>query len=98
MKQRTAYALFLLALVTYSQDIAPILNAHCIECHSFGASLNLARFPFLSKFTNHQPTIVERILIRTNAMNPTMPPGHRPKLTSGEWGAIDQWRDQGLPY
>jgi mono/diheme cytochrome c family protein len=98
MKPRGAWALFLLALVTYTQDIFPILNTHCIECHSIGASLNLSRFPFLSKATEDQAAIVERILIRTAPGSATMPPGNRPKLTSDQADTIRQWRDEGLPF
>lgn len=96
MPQRKAYALFLLALATYLQDVAPILNAHCIECHSVGASLILTRFPFVSTFSEDQNILVDRILVRVG--NHSMPPGNRPKLTSAEIDVIYKWREQGLPY
>lgn len=96
MDRRAHYAWLLLTLLTYWRDIAPILDVHCVECHATGSSLNLSRFPFLSKFTSDQPTIVARILDKTSSAAPSMPPGNRPKLTTSEASLITQWRDEGL--
>jgi len=96
MNQRAGFAFLFFVAVTYWQDIAPILNSHCIECHARGASLNLSRFPFLSKFTEDQPTIVARIIEKTGAAAPSMPPGNRPKLTAAQIDVLTQWQEQGL--
>lgn len=97
MTPRTPYTLLLLALVTYTVDVEPILRASCVECHSTGASLNLSRFPFLSAATDDQQTIVERMLARAGTANPSMPPGNRPKLTPSQATLLEQWQEQGLP-
>jgi len=96
MHRGGAITVILLTLITYNENIAPLLRAHCVECHAYGSVLNLAVFPFISKFTEDQHVIVERILIRAGGANPTMPPGNRPKLTAGEVSLIQQWKDQGL--
>jgi len=93
---RAATAFLLLVGLTYWQDIAPLLNRHCIECHGMGAALNLSRFPFLSPVTSDQPAIVARILEKVGSPSPLMPPGNRPKLTASEVLTIQQWRDEGL--
>lgn len=98
MRRHLACALFLLALFTYAHDIAPILNAHCVECHSVGAPLNLTAFPFFSSVSADQLTIVGRMLLYAGGSDPMMPPGNRPKLTPAQLNVIQQWRDAGLHY
>ena len=92
-------AFFLLALVTYSQNVAPILDWRCTECHAEGNSLVLTRFPFFSETTEDQPTIVNRILSKVQGIGADkarMPPGNRPKLTQTQVATIQQWLEQGL--
>lgn len=95
----TPIAFFLLALVTYSQNVAPILDWRCTECHAEGATLVLTRFPFYSETTEDQPTIVNRILAKVQGVGgakPVMPPGNRPRLTPSQVATLQQWLDQGL--
>jgi hypothetical protein len=33
------------AAPTYTKDVAPILNAHCVRCHGAGGTLNMYPFP-----------------------------------------------------
>jgi hypothetical protein len=33
------------AAPTYTKDVAPILNAHCVRCHGAGGTLNAYPFP-----------------------------------------------------
>lgn len=96
MDRRAAFSFLFLAALTYRQDIAPILNTRCVECHSWGNSLNLSRFPFVSKMTEDQGAIVAMILGKSGGANPSMPPGNRPKLTAQQVSTIEQWRDEGL--
>ena len=96
MNQRAAFILYLLALITYGQDVKPLLDKHCVECHSSGNKLNLSHFPFLSTTVPDQPTIVGRMLSKVGSNPPQMPPGNRPKLTQSEVRVLQQWRDAGL--
>lgn len=89
-------ALFLLALITYYQNVAPILNLRCVECHASGSNLDLSRFPFGYDSAYDQPAIVQKILAKTDTAKPAMPPGNRPKLTQSQLGTIQQWLAGGL--
>lgn len=82
--------------VTYTQDVKPLLDAHCVECHVAEADLDLSRYPFKSSDLTDMPSIVSRILERIEASPPQMPPGNRPKLSAGEVNVIREWRDGGL--
>jgi len=85
-----------LAVMTYHQNVAPILDKHCVECHSAGKSLDLSRFPFKWAAGNDQLQIVNLILAKTGGTKPKMPPGNRPKLTANQLNVIEQWRNDGL--
>ena len=74
----------------------PLLDAHCIECHSGGNDLDLSHFPFSFKETSDQATIVDTMLAKLGAAPPQMPPGNRPKLTTSEVETIHEWREGGL--
>ncbi len=91
-------ALLLLALVTYSQNVGPILGLRCVECHGPGAGLDLSRFPFAHEDDTDQVTLVQRIINKTNggAAASMPPPGNRPKLTPSQVGMIQQWLAGGL--
>jgi mono/diheme cytochrome c family protein len=84
------------AVITYSQDVKPILDSNCIECHSPGASLDLSQFPFVSSTMPDQTTIVNAMLAKVNANPPQMPPGNRPPLSSDDINTIQQWLNEGL--
>ena len=94
MRHRAFLALLSLA-VTYTQQVKPILDAHCVECHSSRAELNLASFPFTGA-PGEQPAIVGRLLTKVGAKPPVMPPGNRPKLTTSQVGVIRSWLEGGL--
>jgi hypothetical protein len=96
MHQRTAFTLYLLAVITYSQNVKPILDLHCVECHTAGSILDLTSFPFTSNTILDQTKIVDKMLAKLDSIPPQMPPGHRPKLSVSEVSTIQQWRDQGL--
>ncbi len=96
MNQRAAFFMYLLAVITYSQDIKPLLGKHCVECHSKGNKLELSHFPFTSNTVPDQATIVDRVLAKVSATPAAMPPGNRPKLTANQVSVIRQWREQGL--
>ena len=83
--------------VTYSQDVKPILDAHCIECHD-GVSHDpdLTTFPFSSATLPTQQAVADEILQKTGGASPEMPPGNRPKLSAGEVATIQQWRNGGM--
>ena len=81
---------------TYTQDIKPILDKRCAECHdSLSHDPDLTSFPFPTEKYPDQNTVVSRILARTKAQS--MPPGNRPKLSQPEIDKIQQWKDGGLP-
>ena len=96
MKLHAAHLFSLLLVITYRQDVAPILNLRCVECHSFGSILNLSSFPFYSEKTLDQRILVEWILAKSGGNEPQMPPGNRPTLTSNQHALIQQWLDEGL--
>ncbi|MFM8313826.1 MAG: hypothetical protein ACKOA8_06035 [Deltaproteobacteria bacterium] len=86
----------LLLVITYLNHIKPILDAHCIECHSPGNFLDLSWYPFHSQNLSEQSAIVERMILRVQPGVGQMPPGHRPKLTTDEIETIQQWLQSGL--
>jgi uncharacterized membrane protein len=96
MNQRALFFLVWAGMATYGLDVKPILDSHCVECHSAGNFLVLSRFPFFSEATGDQGAIVDKILAKVGSNPPQMPPGNRPKLTGDEVSVIQQWREQGL--
>jgi len=96
MSQRTPLFTLFLALITYSQHVAPLLELRCVECHTPSRSLDLTRFPFASDMTEDQTEIVNLMLMKAGGPKPKMPPGNRPKLTAAQLNLIQQWRDGGL--
>jgi len=89
-------ALLLLALITYSQNVAPLLSLRCVECHASGSNLDLSRFPFPYDSAYDQSAIVQKILTKVDTAKPQMPPGNRPKLTQSQIGTLQQWLAGGL--
>lgn len=94
MNRRAAFVYFALALVSYGRDIKPLLDRSCVECHSYGADLNLSEFPFAG--VGNQTAITARMLAKVSASPATMPPGNRPKLQESEVATLRAWRDGGL--
>lgn len=96
MNQRTAFMFFVFALVAFRWDVKPILEDHCLECHSAEATLDLSSFPFASDYDTDQRTIVDKILSKVGGTPAAMPPGNRPKLTAVQVQTIRKWREDGL--
>lgn len=97
MKKLTGPIVFLLAaVITYSQDVKPILDSNCIECHTPGANLDLTQFPFTSTNLSGQTTIVNAMLAKVSANPVEMPPGNRTPLSSDDINTIQQWLNDGL--
>ncbi len=82
--------------VTYQQDIKPLLNRSCVECHdSLSHDPDLTDFPFPTEKSLSQEQLVDRILKRVNGQS--MPPGNRPRLSQSDINKIQQWKNEGLP-
>ena len=91
--RRALLSFLLLAVVTYV-DVKPILDRHCVECHTYGADLDVSGLPFIG---SGEPTrILDRMIARASASPASMPPGNRPKLTVQEVGVLKAWRDGGM--
>jgi peroxiredoxin len=88
------------AAVTYTRDIAPLLQAHCVKCHRDG---EIAPFPLVSYA---QASKRARQLVRvtqTRFMPPWKPEpnfGHflnERRLTARELSILKEWADAGVP-
>lgn len=75
-------------LIRYTTDIAPILNAHCTNCHGSAGGVSLKNY-------NSAKNKADRILIRTE--NGTMPKSPNPLLSSEQIQLIKDWIDAGTP-
>lgn len=81
--------------VTYQQDIKPILDRRCVECHdSLTHDPDLTDFPFQTEKSISQDQLVDRILKRVTGQS--MPPGNRPKVSQTDISKIQQWKNEGL--
>jgi len=96
MKNRKASFILLLTAVTYLNQIKPLLDTHCLECHSAGNFLDLSWYPFHSQTMSEQNQIVDTIIRRVQPGGGQMPPGNRPKLSFEEIATIQKWREEGL--
>jgi hypothetical protein len=85
---------------TFSQHVAPIVYAKCIQCHRPGEVAPMS----LINYRDVQPWAAS---IRTQLMARTMPPFHShsryglvistPRLTEQEIDTIVRWVDRGAP-
>lgn len=79
------------AKLTYSADIASIINNNCTQCHgstpSNGAPFSLTTYDAVK-------SRVDRIIARTNSASSPMPPAGLINLSLREM--IQQWKDDGL--
>lgn len=84
--------------VSYSQQIKPVLDAHCVECHSPGGRRpTLSGFPFVRDGVgDDQEEIVELMLRRVSGQGNVMPPGARPPLSPANIALIREWLAGGL--
>lgn len=96
MNRRAFFLFVILAVITFKQDVQPILEKRCVECHSMGNDLNLSWFPFEHKESENQNWIVDKILTKVSAPPIKMPPSPRPNLTAAQVKKIRDWKDQGL--
>src|SRR5579864_3536374 len=86
--------------VTYSKDIAPILNRRCVECHRAGEVAPMA-FTSYKEVRPWAKSIKERVLTRT--MPPWFADPHfgdfknDRRLTQAEMDTIAAWAAAGAP-
>ena len=87
-------------LITFDQDVHPILEKYCVSCHRTGG---LAPMPF----TTYEETRPWAVAIRAVVVNKKMPPwlteahpglfGADGHLTSSEVDTIVRWVEAGAP-
>jgi len=98
--------------ISFSQDIKPILEAHCLECHNEGGAgavasgLKMTSYASLMEGTKFGPVIKPGnslsstlvILVEGRANSAiNMPHGDRPPLSKAQIQTLRQWIDQGAP-
>ena len=98
------------ATVSYSQQIIPILQQHCFECHVAGqqgtqaSGLDMSTYENLMKGTRFGPIIQAGnslsstlVILVEGRADPSikMPHGDRPSLSEAEIKLLRQWIDQG---
>jgi WD40 repeat protein len=95
-----------LAAQDFSKDVAPVLAANCLGCHTAATKmggLSLETSAALQAGGSHGPAIVpgkssesRLYLMLTGALMPLMPMGGR-KLAAGDIETIRKWIDAGAP-
>lgn len=96
--------------VSYSQDIIPVLQRYCMECHVNNApgqqasGLDMSTHQALMKGTKFGPVIKAGdsvsstlVILVSGKADPSikMPHGDRPGLSEAEIKTLRQWIDQG---
>jgi len=96
--------------VSFSQDIRPILDKYCVECHLAGgqgyeaSGFGMASYEDLMKGTRNGPMIIAGDSLGSNMLvlmegraDPSikMPHGKSVSATSEELDTIRRWIDQG---
>ncbi|MDA9951459.1 hypothetical protein N9D31_02675 [Oligoflexaceae bacterium] len=89
---------------TTYKDIKPILDVHCVRCHSGPtprANLSLAQFPFTKNGSNSsqmQAAVVTRMIARATNEEKPMPPRQSPfpRLDEDQVNLLRAWLDDGL--
>ncbi len=96
--------------VSYSQDIIPILQRHCLECHANNGSgqqasgLEMSTHQALMKGTKFGPVVKAGdslsstlVILVEGKADPSinMPHGDREALSAAEIKTLRQWIDQG---
>lgn len=82
-------------LVTYEMDIAPLLEEHCLRCHSItrqGADRNGA--PVNLNYDRFQDAVMWSGLMNQRVQSGTMPPDGA--LSDDERALFQEWIDDGL--
>jgi uncharacterized membrane protein len=98
------------ATVSYSKDVRPIIDGHCMECHKIGgkgeskSGLSMESYDDLMKGTKFGPMITpgdsfgsNLIILIEGRADPSiyMPKGKHGPLTKEEIELIKKWIDQG---
>lgn len=95
--------------VTFSEDILPIMNIRCVECHQPGGSgyqaagLDLRTYRGLMKGTRHGPIVVPgdafssnlNVLIEGRAASKLRMPHNKKKLSRCEIDSFRRWVNRG---
>jgi len=96
--------------VSFSKDIKPILEAHCLECHAKGgvgqvkSGLSMETHAELIKGTKFGKVIIAGdslsstlVLLIEGKADPSinMPKGHKTPLSAEKISSIKSWIDQG---
>ncbi|MCP4702473.1 MAG: hypothetical protein GY862_37280 [Gammaproteobacteria bacterium] len=97
-------------LMSYAQDVKPVLEKHCIECHTSGGAgtqksgFDMSSYESVMKGTKFGPVIVAGdsvsstlvILVEGRADSSLkMPHGDRQPLSKEETDTLRKWIDQG---
>ena len=98
------------SMVSYSKQIIPILQNHCLECHvpntpgQIASGLDMSSYESLMKGTKFGPVIKSGdslsstlVILVEGRADPSikMPHGDRPSLSTAEINTLRQWIDQG---
>lgn len=96
--------------VSYTSDIVPILEQHCLDCHlpdtpgQLASGLDMSSYESLMKGTRFGPVIKAGdslsstlVILVEGRADPSikMPHGDRPSLSAAEIKTLRQWIDQG---
>jgi len=96
--------------VSFSQDVRPILDQHCIECHQSGGSgleasgFNMETYDALMAGTNFGPMIIagdaegsNMVVLMEGRADPSisMPHGYREPVSTQDLQTIRLWIEQG---
>ena len=98
------------SMVSYSKQVIPILQNHCLECHvpntpgQIASGLDMSSYESLMKGTKFGPVIKSGdslsstlVILVEGRADPSikMPHGDRPSLSTAEINTLRQWIDQG---
>jgi hypothetical protein len=85
--------------MSYSQDIVPILNNYCYECHGANtysiSGVNLSDYNTLKSYSNGVEGQLYKNITHTSDHPMPLPP--RPKLSDCNINKILDWINQGAP-
>jgi len=95
------------AVTTYQQDVRPILERHCVDCHSGwfpDAGLDLSERTEILAGARSGPLVVAgkpekgwlMFSITRGAGRQKMPPTDKPPLSEQEKAVLVRWIEQGL--
>lgn len=73
------------------QDVIPLLEDHCYDCHADGIARGGHDFGLLTTFNDVQPHLASVIALGRAARHHTMPPPDKSQPTQAERELIDAW-------